>query len=137
MEQKSHKAKALFGWIGGKSRLANTLIDEINIHEHSCYVEVFAGAAHIFFKKDEAKVEVINDINGDLVNLYRVLQNHFDEFYRYFRWAFVSRDEFNRMNRVAPDTLIDIQRACQFYYLQKCSFAGRCIARTFAYQNYL
>ena len=119
MEQKA----SLDGWAENrKSKLAKTLIEVINQHEHSCYVEVFAGAAHVFFKKQEAKTEIINDINSDIINLYRVLQNHLEEFCRYFKWALVSREEFERLGRVPADTLTDIQRACRFYYLQKCSF---------------
>jgi DNA adenine methylase len=38
-----------------------------------------------------AFVEVLNDINGDLVTLYRVVQNHLEEFVRQFKWALSSR----------------------------------------------
>jgi len=95
------------------------------IPEHTCYVEPFAGAAWILFRKPESKVEVINDINADLVNLYRVVQHHLEEFVRHFKWCLVSRDGFRRMQDTPPEVLTDIQRASRFYYLQKSSFAGR------------
>ena len=41
-----------------------------------------------------APVEVLNDINGDLVTLYRVVQNHLEEFVRQFKWALSSRQVF-------------------------------------------
>lgn len=41
-----------------------------HIPSHKCYCEVFAGGAWIFFKKEESKVEVLNDINRDMVTLY-------------------------------------------------------------------
>ena len=48
-------------------------------------VELFAGGAALFFLRPQpAKVEVLNDINGQLVNLYRVVQHHFDKFIRQF-----------------------------------------------------
>ena len=131
MEQDLKKAKGFFGWIGGKSRLAKTLIETINQQDHSCYVEVFAGAAHVFFRKQEVKTEIINDINSDIINLYRILQNHLEEFCRYFKWVLVSREEFDRLNRVEATTLTDIQRAARFYYLQKSAFGGRPHNRTF------
>jgi DNA adenine methylase len=34
-----------------------------------------------------AEVEVVNDINGELVNLYRVVKNHLEEFVRQFKYA--------------------------------------------------
>jgi len=41
--------------------------------KHECYVEVFARGAALYFLRPPAAVEVINDINGDLVNLFRVV----------------------------------------------------------------
>ncbi|KAB0542611.1 DNA adenine methylase, partial [Pantoea stewartii subsp. stewartii] len=37
--------------------------------------------------KEQSKAEVLNDINGDIVNLYRVIQNHLEEFIKQFKWA--------------------------------------------------
>lgn len=113
--QDRSKAKSFFGWVGGKSQLTSTIIPLIP--EHQCYVEVFAGAAWLLFRKPQSKTEIINDINGDLVCLYRVVQNHLDEFVRYFRWALISREEFERLKSVPPETLTDIQRSARFYFL--------------------
>lgn len=112
--------KSFLSWVGGKSLLAGKIIPLIP--DHKCYCEVFAGAAWMLFKKEESKVEVINDINLDLVTLYRVIQNHLEEFVRYFKWVLVSRDEFERLQRVDPTTLTDIQRAARFYYLIRTRF---------------
>lgn len=57
-------------WMGGKRRLADRLIPLFPPHE--CYVEVFAGGAALYFLRPvQVPVEVLNDINGDLVTLYR------------------------------------------------------------------
>lgn len=121
----------LSGWLGGKSQLSKIIIPKIP--EHTCYVEPFAGAAWVFWKKDESKVEVLNDINKDLITLYRVIQNHLEEFVRYFKWSLVSRDEFYRLKIVDPSTLTDIQRAARFYYLQRNSFGGKIEGCNFGY----
>jgi DNA adenine methylase len=121
----------LSGWVGGKSRLTKRIIERIP--EHSCYCEPFAGAAWVLFRKEESTVEVINDINREIITLYRCLQWHLEEFLRYFKWVLVSRDEFERLKRAIPDTLTDIQRAARFFYIQQTCFGGRIHNPTFGY----
>jgi DNA adenine methylase len=111
-------------WMGGKSRLADRLLPLFPAHE--CYVEAFAGGAALFFLRQvPAKCEVLNDINGELVNLYRVVQNHLEEFVRQFKWALSSRQIFEWQKMTRPETLTDIQRAARFFYLQQHSFGAR------------
>lgn len=123
--------KSIIPWLGGKSQLAPKIVDLIGKIDHKCYVEPFMGGAHVFFRKEPSKIEVLNDINSDLATLFRVLQNHLEEFCRYFKFALVSREEFDRMRSQNPDLLTDIQRAARFYYLQKLCFGGRIVAQSF------
>lgn len=117
-------------WIGGKRRLAERLIRLFP--PHGCYVEVFCGAAAVFFMRPQpADVEVINDVNGDLVNLYRVVKHHLEEFVRQFKWALSSREIFRWMQITPGETLTDIQRAARFYYLQSLAFGGKVQGQTF------
>ncbi|MDX8389717.1 MAG: DNA adenine methylase [Mariprofundaceae bacterium] len=99
--------------------------------EHTCYVEPFCGAAALLYKKEKSKCEVLNDINDELINLYRVLQHHLEEFVKQFKWSLVSRKMFEWEQKKHPDTLTDIQRAARFYYLQKNAFAGKVASQTF------
>ena len=121
---------SFLSYMGGKSLLANRIIDRMP--EHKCYCEVFAGAAWVLFRKEESAVEIINDINTDLVTLYRVVKHHLDEFVRYLRWLLVARDEFERFKEENPDTLTDIQRAVRFYYLLRTGYASRIKAPSFS-----
>ena len=123
------KAKPLIPWIGGKRRMAKHILPLFP--DHRSYVEPFAGAAALFFSKAPSKVEVLNDINGDLVNLYRVVQNHLEEFARQFKHALVSRQMFEWLKLTRPETLTDVQRAARFFYLQKLAFAGRVSGQSF------
>lgn len=120
----------LSGWIGGKYRLMNAIHQRIPADHHT-YVEPFAGAAWVLSNREPSKVEILNDINRNVVNLYRVVQHHLDEFTRYFRWVLVSREEFDRWMKVAPDTLTDVQRSARFYYIQKLCYGGRIKSPTF------
>lgn len=122
-------ANPIIPWIGGKRRLADTLLKRFPAHE--CYVEVFAGGAALFFLRPPARVEVINDVNGELVNLYRVVQHHLEEFVRQFKWALISRQVFEWLKVTVPATLTDIQRAARFYYLQQACFGGKVEGQTF------
>lgn len=117
-------------WMGGKRRLADRLIPLFPPHE--CYVEVFAGGGALYFLRPQpAPCEVLNDINGDLVTLYRVVQNHLEEFVRQFKWALSSRQIFEWQKMTRPETLTDIQRTARFFYLQHHAFGGKVSGQSF------
>ena len=68
----AHKAKPIIAWMGGKRRLAKHILPLFP--KHSCYIEPFAGGAALFFMKKPSEVEVLNDVNGELINMYRVVK---------------------------------------------------------------
>ena len=121
--------KPIIPWMGGKRRLAKDILPLIP--KHTCYVEPFAGGAAIYFMKEPSKVEVLNDINGELVNLYRVLKHHLEEFLKQFKWALVSRQIFEWEKLTDSATLTDIQRAARFYYMQRNCFGAKPTNQTF------
>lgn len=85
----------------------------------------------LFARPEPAPAEVLNDINRDLVNLYRVVQHHLDEFVRQFRWALSSREMFRWAQLANVETLTDVQRAARFFYLQRLAFGGKVAGQTF------
>ena len=109
-------------YIGGKNRLAKQVIEIFP--KHTTYVEAFAGGAQVFFHKEPSKVEVLNDLDGEIVNFFRVCQAHHDELIRYFRCCLVSRKWFELLRATDPATLTDIQRAARYLYLLKNCFAS-------------
>lgn len=121
--------KSPLAWLGGKSRLADQIIERIPAH--TAYCEVFAGAAWVLFKKPESKVEIINDINRELITLYRCVKHHLPALVEQFRWMLVAREEFDRFLKTPAETLTDIQRAARFYYLSKSAFGARVSKPTF------
>lgn len=112
----------LFSYIGGKNRLAKRVIEIFP--KHTTYVEAFAGGAQVFFHKEPSKVEVLNDLDGEIVNCYRVCQQHYEELLRYFRFIVVSRSWFDLLKATNPATLTDIQRAARYLYLLRNCFAS-------------
>lgn len=117
-------------YIGGKSRLSQAIIGMIPDHE--TYVEAFAGALWVFFRKEPSHFEVVNDLDGELVTFYRVLQHHLEEFLKQFKWLLSSRTWFEDWKRQQEaGGLTDIQKAARYYYLQRHAFGGRVKGRTF------
>lgn len=121
--------KGVIPYFGGKSRLAKTIISKIP--EHTCYCEVFAGGASVLFAKEPSETEVINDLDKDLVTLYRVIKHHPEELYKQYKYSLVSRTEFERESQVNPETLTDVQRAARYLFLQKSAFGGHITGQTF------
>ena len=110
-------------WAGGKSRLRKHIIPLIP-KDHSCYVELFAGGAWVLFGKQPSDVEVINDIDEELINFFRVLKSKPNELLASFEWELVSRAEFERLAMQDCDQLSEVQRAHRFYYLIMAGWGG-------------
>lgn len=118
-------------YIGGKRRLASTIIQLLP--PHTTYVEPFAGGAQVFFHKTPSRVEVLNDVDGEIVNFLRVCQNHDQELARWLKCAAASRRLFHIFDALRPALLTDVRRAARFLYLQKNCFGGRRHGRSFRY----
>jgi DNA adenine methylase len=116
-------------YIGGKRAIAKQIIALFPVH--TTYVEVFAGGAQVLFRKEPSKVEVLNDLDGEIVNFFRVCQQHHEELVRYLRFTVASRAWFDLLNRTEADSLTDIQRAARYFYLLKNSFAGLVIRHNY------
>jgi len=112
---------SFFPWMGGKSKIAKRLCQLLP--EHECYVEVFAGAANLFFVKEKSKVEAINDINSELINLFRVVRWHPREFIRELPFSTQNRIDF--MDYKRQSGLTDIQKAVRAWFIMKTAFGGK------------
>lgn len=72
--ESTNGTKPPFGYYGAKQRLASQIID--TLPPHNAWVEAFCGSAAITLAKKPAPIEVINDRDGNIVNLFRVLRNN-------------------------------------------------------------
>ena len=109
--------------MGGKSRLRKKIIEIMP--EHICYVELFFGAGWVYFGKEPSKVEVINDIDKELINLFRTLKYHAPEVERLLKYEFSGRDIFDEYKNCTVEYLTEIHRAVRFLYMLNNSFASR------------
>ncbi|MET4683663.1 DNA adenine methylase [Brevundimonas faecalis] len=119
-------------WLGGKSKLAKRICHVLAATPHDAYVEPFLGMGGVFLRRRvRPSVEVVNDISGDIVTLFRVLQRFPEALLRELRWRPAMRGEFARLNETRDCDLLDIERAARFLYLQTLSFGGKMAGRSF------
>ena len=119
-------AEPLAPWFGGKKYLATRIIERIEVVPHDCYAEPFCGMGGVFLRRARRpRSEILNDANGEIVNLFRIVREHPDELARQFDWALSSRTEFGRLVATPPGILTDVQRAPRFAFLQRLSFGGK------------
>lgn len=72
--KKENKINAPFGYFGSKNKIAIKL--STDLPPHNCWVEAFCGSAALTFRKKPAQIEVINDIDNEIVNLFEQLRNN-------------------------------------------------------------
>ncbi len=116
---------SFISWIGGKKALRKRLLEELP-QGIERYVEVFGGAGWLLFAKDRhAKMEVYNDVSGDLINLYRVVKYHPKALQEELAYSFVSREQFfDALRQQDVRGLTDIQRAARFFVMIKESYGN-------------
>jgi DNA adenine methylase len=113
-------------WLGGKKALSAKIIERIEAVDHATYAEPFVGMGGVFLRRKwQPKLEVANDFNGEVTNLFRILQRHYPQLMDVMRFQIASRREFERLRQVDPVTLTDLERAARFLYLQRQAFGGK------------
>lgn len=103
--------KAILKYPGAKNRIAEWICEYIP--SHSVYLEPFAGSLAVFFTKEQARIETLNDLDGEVVNYFRVIRNHPDELAEALKLTPFARDEYYAA--YDDDTGIsDVERARRF-----------------------
>lgn len=122
----------LASYIGGKKLLAKTIVPIIEKIPHNIYCEPFVGMGGIFFRRTKRpKCEAINDINNELVNMFRMVERFPDYLADMLKFKICSRAEFKRMLATPPLLLTELERAVRFLYLQKTAFGGKVRSQSF------
>ncbi len=119
---------SFISWIGGKKLLRKKILEQFPDPEsYDRYIEVFGGAGWLLFSRDKhAPMEVFNDVNGELINLYRIVKFHPEALQKELEWLLMSREQFfDELNRNTRG-MTDIQRAARFFCVIKESFGADC-----------
>lgn len=112
--------KPILRWPGGKTRLLSHLLPLLR--PHTIFVEAFAGGAALTLGKEPSKVEVINDFNGELVNLYRHAQFHIDALVAEVEWTLNARADLEAL--LEQPGLTGLQQAARYLLRNRLSFGG-------------
>lgn len=124
-------------YVGGKRNLSRRLVDLIEADDHQTYAEPFVGMGGVFLRRrSRARAEVINDWSAEVATFFRILQRHYVPFMDMLRFQLTSREAFERLIRVDPTTLTDLERAARFIYVQRLNFGGRVTGRSFAFSRH-
>jgi len=110
--------------IGGKAYLTRFLLE--HIPEHTTYVEPFSGGAKLLFSKEPSPIEILNDVDDNLVNLYRCIQDgeKRSRLIAFLNETPYARSVFQSWKYGDKTTLDDIEKSGRYFFLCKASFAG-------------
>lgn len=109
----SRRRRIVFGWYGGKFSHLDWLLPLLPKAHHYC--EPFAGSGAALLNREPSPVETYNDIDGDVVNFFRVLRERSKELIRAIGLTPFSREEFYRAVQGGPRRISELERARRFY----------------------
>jgi DNA adenine methylase len=110
---RKHKKKIAFGWYGGKFSHLDWLLPLLPEAHHYC--EPFAGSAAVLLNRQPSPVETYNDIDGEVVNFFRVLRTSREALVEAIGLTPFSREEFYLSLHTNGTELSDLERARRFF----------------------
>ncbi len=121
---------SFIGWVGGKKLLRKHICKRFPT-EIDKYIEVFGGAGWVLFHKEKhAETEIYNDINNELVNLFKCMKYYPEAIVQEMGLLLNSRAIFNYFRDQSTECLTDIQRASRYLYLIRTSYG--CKLKTYS-----
>lgn len=118
-EKVEKKVKAPVRWYGGKHKLAGRIVEIIDRAEYKSYIEPFGGAASVLIRKEKKRgeLEVYNDIDSTLVNLFDVISRKdlFDEFCRRVSLLPLSRELYLNYTRDYAYQSDPVEKAVMYF----------------------
>jgi len=112
-------------YLGGKQALVPKLLPLIP--EHTAYVEVFGGAAALLLNKPPSPIEVYNDYDSELVNLFEVIRDDVDAFLKRADFLLYSRELYTRWQADLEEGKLPedrVERAVRFWYVIRSAFGA-------------
>ncbi|MBI1762661.1 MAG: DNA adenine methylase [Acidobacteria bacterium] len=107
------RRRIVFGWYGGKFSHLDWLLPLLPRCHHYC--EPFSGSGAVLLNRESSPVETYNDIDGEVVNFFRMLRERHEELIRVIALTPFSREEYHRAIYGATEDVSDVERARRFY----------------------
>ncbi len=109
------KKRIAFRWYGGKFSHLDWLLPLLPVEGVHHYCEPFGGSAAVLLNRPPSPVETYNDLDGEVVNFFRVLRDQRDELLYALRMTPFSREEFNLACSPPEEEISDLERARRFF----------------------
>ena len=100
--------KAILRYPGSKGNIAKWIIDKFP--KHHSYLEPYFGSGAVLFKKKPSNIETVNDLNDDVINLFKVIRDNPEELARLITFTPFSREEYNNAFIDKPDDELEKAR---------------------------
>jgi len=122
----------VFGWFGGKASHLNFILPNLPKCRH--YVEPFGGSAAVLLNREPSPIETYNDLNGDLVNFFRVLRDRGPELQEKLELTLYAREEFRLALEPCEN---ELERARRFYIRVRQAFKASMLGNSWSreYKN--
>lgn len=119
------KNMAFIKWYGGKHKLVKWILEYLP--KGNIYVEPYGGSCAVLLNKERSELEVYNDINGDLVNLFRAIQdeNRLEKLKKKLNWTLYSFDEYKLSLKILEESSDPDERAWAFFVALNQSISGK------------
>lgn len=109
------RERPILRYHGGKWLLAPWILS--HFPEHRVYVEPFGGAGSVLLQKRRSYAEIYNDLDGEIVNLFRVMRDHGEELQRRLELTPFARDEYRMSFERVEDTIEQARRTVVRSYM--------------------
>lgn len=119
---RSRRKRIAFGWYGGKFNHLEWLLPLLPKAHHYC--EPFAGSAAVLLNREPSPVETYNDMDGEVVNFFRVLRDQGPELERAIALTPFAREEFHHAITASARDASKLERARRFYVLARQTRTG-------------
>lgn len=120
---------SLFCYAGGKIKMLKHILPIIESIPHICFVDAFGGSGSVLLNKKASKIEVLNDINNNIYNLYKVLRDPIlsEQLFERLDLTLHSIEDFNHAKDVCKGICDadDVERARCTFIKYTCSFGGK------------
>lgn len=115
-------------YYGGKTAIINHLLEMVPVHE--VYTETFFGGGALFWAKDKAKNETINDTRGDVINFYKVLKSRYTELKMLIDQTIMARDLHREANEILRSnwrgkSVDKVKLAWAFWFASNSSYSRK------------